>query len=286
MGTARINAKALGTANNGTGAVRGGRRLPAMRQAEIANYVSEQGDVTIGALAEKFNVSFDTVRRDLDALDEEGLLIRTHGGAVSSSSFPQPDSGLELRVRVQSAAKDVIGRISAELVEDNSSIIINSGTTALALVRHLTGHKELTIATNNLAIPGEIRPEIVRDLYVFGGRVRLISQASLGPVSFRSLLGDADLAVHADLCFIGVGAVSADSGFSTSNLAEASMMAKLMESSDKVAVMADSSKFDRYLFASVAPLAAADYLITDQEPSREFMQALRDADVQVLFPGA
>ena len=82
----------------------GGRRLPAGRKAELAAYVNGVGEVTVAQLAERFEVSPDTIRRDLDRLDKDGIIVRTHGGAVSLSGFPKPDSALDVRFRVQAEA--------------------------------------------------------------------------------------------------------------------------------------------------------------------------------------
>lgn len=261
------------------------KRLPATRKAELVAYANETGEVTVQELADRFNVSVDTIRRDLDQLDSEGKLIRTHGGALSPSSFPKPDSGLDLRLRVQAEAKNTIGRLASALVSDNSSIMINSGTTSLALVRHLAAHTDLTIATNNLRLPGEIRQEIIRDLYVFGGSARLISQATVGPIVLHTPDGRSEVDIACDIAFIGVGAVSVEQGFSTSNLGEAAMMAAMMKGAARVAIMADSSKFGQRLFAKVADLSGADYLITERYPEPHLAAALAEADVKVIAGG-
>ncbi|WP_235866118.1 DeoR/GlpR family DNA-binding transcription regulator [Serinibacter arcticus] len=201
---------------------------------------------------------------------------------MSPSGFAKPDSALDLRLRLQSQAKEAIGALAATLVSDNTAILINSGTTALALVRNLRNHRELTIATNNLRLPAEIHPEVCRDLYLFGGTVRFVSQATVGPVSFRQPEGELD--VRCDLALIGVGALAVDQGLSTSNLAEASMMGSMIRRAERVAILADSSKFDRRLFARIADLGVADYLVTEKAPTGELARALADGGVQVLTP--
>lgn len=271
-------------AAQGSDTANGGRRLPAGRKAELAAYVSGVGEVTVAQLAERFEVSADTIRRDLDRLDADGVLIRTHGGAISLSGFTKPDSELDVRVRLQAEAKERIGELAAGLVEDNTAIAINSGTTTLALARHLRGHRELTIATNNVRLPQEISPECVRDLYLIGGSVRFISQATVGPVVFGSAENPGDVHIRADLAFIAVGAASIEQGWSTSNLAEAAMMAGMIRRAAKVAVLADSSKFGRQLFARIGPLSDADYLVTERAPEGEFADALAAGGVQVITP--
>ena len=259
------------------------RRLPAGRKAELAAYVAEVGQVTVARLAERFDVSADTIRRDLDQLDSDGVLIRTHGGALSLSAFPRPDTGLDVRARMQTSAKDTIGTLAAGLIPDGSSLLINAGTTTLALTRHLRDHRDLTIATNSLAIPAEIAPRCFRDLYVFGGMVRLSAQATIGPVAFPVMPGR-EVDIRCDFALIAVGAVSHDGGFSTSNLGEAAMMSEMMACAAEVVVLADSTKFGRRLFAQVAELGRADRLVTDAAPPEDLAEALRAAGVEVLTP--
>ncbi|MFP7762300.1 DeoR/GlpR family DNA-binding transcription regulator [Marisediminicola sp. LYQ85] len=265
-----------------------GRRLPAGRKAELASFVAESGEVTVARLAERFEVSVDTIRRDLDQLDADGHVIRTHGGAVSLSAVPRPEFGLDVRIRMQPAAKEAIGIIGAGLVRDGMVLMINAGSTALAVARNLRDRRELTIATNSLRLPDEIAPEAIRDLYVFGGSVRFTAQATVGPVGIPivgSHLGDGSEAdIQSDLALIGVGAVSAHGGYWTSNLAEAQMLRGMMHRAAKVAILADSSKLDRRLFAQIAELAEADYLITDVPPPAELARALEKAGVEVLTP--
>ena len=259
------------------------RRLPAGRKAELAAYVAANRQVTVGELAERFAVSIDTVRRDLDQLDAEGRLIRTHGGAVSTDAGAPPDQGLGIRMRMRAAEKEAIAEIAARLVADGSVVIVNSGTTTLAVARQLRDHRDLTIATNSLVLPGEVSPKALRELYVFGGSVRTITQATTGPVSFRPSSGAPDVDIRADLAIIGVGAISTD-GYSTSNLADAAMMSEMMSHAARVAIVADSSKFGHRLFARVAALEAASFLVTDAPPPGELLDALQAAEVEVLTP--
>jgi DeoR family fructose operon transcriptional repressor len=240
--------------------------------------------VTVAKLAERFEVSADTIRRDLDQLDADGVLVRTHGGAVSIAANQRPDTDLVVRLRLNTAAKEVIGELAAELVDDDSVIIVNGGTTTLAVVRHLRNHRGLTIATNNLRVPAEISPKAFRDLYIFGGAVRSITQATTGPVTFQVGPGGTDVDIRSDLALLGVGAVSASGGYSTSNLGDAAMMAEMIDHAARVAILADSTKFDRRMFAQVATLEGADYLVTDAAPGPALSAALVNAGVEVITP--
>lgn len=237
--------------------------------------------MTVGDLAEHFGVSIDTIRRDLDQLDREGVVIRTHGGAVSAADGQPKDRALDVRLRMQTEEKDKIARLAAGLIDDGAVIMLNAGTTTLALARALRNHHDLTIATNNLRIPAEIAPSAFRDLYVFGGAVRAITQATTGPVAFRMTAGGPEVDIRCDLALIAVGAVD-QNGYSTSNLGDAAMMGEMIQRAERVAVLADSSKFDRRLFAQVTPLDRADFLVTDTPPGGELAAALAQAKVDVV----
>ncbi|NOV99000.1 DeoR/GlpR family DNA-binding transcription regulator [Isoptericola halotolerans] len=264
----------------------GARRLPAGRKAELAEFVAQAGEVTVAQLAERFDVSADTIRRDLDALDADGVVVRTHGGAVSTSAVPRPDTGVEVRLRLRTAAKERIGVLAASLVRDGAALLINAGSTTLSLARALSDHRELTVATNNLRIAAEMSPSVYRDLYVLGGAIRPSAQATFGPVRFAAWSDGPEIDIRCDLAFIAVGAVSVTDGFSTSNVTEASMMSDMMDRAERVVVLADSSKFGRRLFATVAELDRADVLVTDADPPADLRDALTAAGVEVKVASA
>ncbi|WP_394250988.1 DeoR/GlpR family DNA-binding transcription regulator [Arthrobacter pityocampae] len=259
------------------------RQLPAGRKADLAAYVDEVGRVTVADLAAHFNVSIDTIRRDLDQLDRENVLIRTHGGAVSIAERAGRDREIDVRLSMQTAEKEAIAQLAVDLVADGSVLMINAGTTSLAVTRALRNHRNLTIATNNLRIPAEISSTVFRDLYMFGGAVRTLTQATTGPVTLGMSGSTPEMDIRCDMALIAVGAVDA-SGYSTSNLGDAAMMAEMISRAERTAILADSTKLDRRLFAQVVPLEGADYLITDRAPSTELAAALDAAGVTVLVP--
>ncbi|MGV9383654.1 DeoR/GlpR family DNA-binding transcription regulator [Nonomuraea sp. NPDC003707] len=258
------------------------RRLPAGRKAQLAAYVAEAGQVTVSALAERFGVSIDTIRRDLDQLSADGVLVRTYGGAVSQATLSRVDRAVDVRLKMEEREKEKIAVLAASLVKDGSIIMINGGTTTLAVARNLRNHRDLTVVTNSLLVPPALPPSAVRDVYVFGGAVRTLTLATIGPVSFRASDGS-ELDISCDLALIGVGAVSA-AGYTTSNLAEAAMMREMISRAARVAILADSSKFDRRLFAQVSELGGADFLVTDSTPPPDLLDALTENGVELITP--
>ncbi len=129
--------------------------------------------------------------------------------------------------------------------------MLNAGTTTLAVARALRNHRTLTIATNNLRIPAEISPSVFRDLFIFGGAVRTITQATTGPVTLAMSSNTTEVDIRCDYALIAVGAVDA-SGYSTSNLGDATMMSEMIQRADRTVILADSSKLDRAVRAGRA----------------------------------
>ena len=268
------------------GQIRKGRatsRLPARRRADLVEFVQEHGHATVGMLVEALDVSGDTVRRDLQYLHEQGVVVRSYGGVVRRDDLARFDRPFLSRMRANSDAKAAIGALAASLVSDLQTLIVNGGTTTLALARALEDKRDLTVVTNNLQLPENIPATSVRQLHIIGGQCRVISLATLGPVELPDVHGGRTHSFHADLAFIGVGGVSSD-GFTGADLRESSMIRQMIESAEQVVVLADSSKFGRTAFAHIGELSIADILITECAPAPEIGAALAEAGVELLIP--
>ncbi|TDT33890.1 DeoR/GlpR family DNA-binding transcription regulator [Naumannella halotolerans] len=260
------------------------RTLPAGRKARIASLVSSVGEATIPELAARFSVSVDTIRRDLDQLHAEGVVHRTRGGAIRSPDTPKPELSIDARRSAHIEEKALIGEVAASLVHDGMSVMLNAGTTCLAVARCLGDRRDLIIATNNLLLPAELEHRAIRNVYLFGGEVRLSAQATIGPVRFDSSSAHGESSVLCDIAFITVGAASVDGGFSTGSLSEATMMREMIEHAQQVVLLVDGSKLGKRLFAQVCEFARPDYLVTDREPPADFLRAAHDQGVTVKFP--
>jgi DeoR/GlpR family transcriptional regulator of sugar metabolism len=251
--------------------------LPRRRRDLLTQFVSERGQATVTELADAFNVSTDTVRRDLDWLAAHGSLARTYGGAVVLSNLTTSDSVFSHRATLNPEAKRLIAQATVSRIGDGETVLLNGGTTTLAVARELGARKDLTIVTNNIRIPAELPAASVRDVYLLGGVCRLGSNVTIGPIAFPGMSG-----VSADVAVIGVGGVSARTGLSTTSLPEAQMMARMLESAHRAVVVADSSKFGRSAFAHIAGLEAVDVLVTDAEPPDDVASELMAKDVEVV----
>ena len=133
-----------------------GDALPGRRRALLTDFINDRGQATVAELAEIFGVSTDTVRRDLDWLAQQGAVARTYGGAVTPSGFASNDTAYSDRASVHQHAKRAIGAATAVRIADGETVLVNGGTTTLAVARALGARRNLTIVTNNLKLPAEV----------------------------------------------------------------------------------------------------------------------------------
>jgi DeoR family transcriptional regulator, aga operon transcriptional repressor len=244
-------------------------RLPVILQR-----LSEGGSASIEELARALDVSTSTIRRDLNELEEQRLLNRTHGGAVAGSvSYELP---LRYRGERQSEQKRRIGRAVAALVPPGATVGISGGTTTTEAARVLAAQNSVTIVTNSLNIATEvaIRPNV--RLFVTGGMARSASFELVGPVAERTL-SDYNL----DLALLGVDGIDLVAGCTTHDTVEAKTNSTLIGRAAKCIVLADSSKLGRVTFAHICDLDAVDTLITDADADEEIVASFRKAGLTV-----
>jgi len=249
-----------------------------VRQSErvgaIVERISASGSVSVAELATALEASPATIRRDLELLEDQRLLTRTHGGAVAHGVL------YELPIRYKSARhQDEKRRIAAEAasrVADGGAIGLSGGTTTTEVARALVDRARLTVVTNALNIASEvaIRPNL--KLVVTGGYARPESYELVGPLAEQSLAG-----LHLDVVFLGVDGIAPDAGCTTHHEVEAHTNGALIDRAAHVVVVADSSKIGKVAFARICPLERVHELITDASADPRSLSAIRDAGVAV-----
>ncbi len=246
------------------------------RLSAVLERLADGGSVDVGDLAEEFGVSQATVRRDLLALEQHRLLVRTHGGAIAKAvSYELP---LRYKTVRHAEEKRRIAKEAAKLVTEAMTIGLTGGTTTTEIARALADRQGLTIVTNALNIASElaIRPDI--KLMVTGGVVRSQSYELSGPVADTSLSG-----IRMDLAFIGVDGVDARAGCTTYQEVEAHTNGVMVEHSSHVVVVADGSKVGKVAFARICEISAVDELLTDESADPAAVQALASSGLRVRF---
>jgi DeoR/GlpR family transcriptional regulator of sugar metabolism len=229
------------------------------RHQTIINLLEDLGAVTVSDLVKEFKVSEMTIRRDLDILENQGLLRRVHGGAVSrrGRSYEPPfmlrtSENLENKIRISQAA--------ANLIQNGDSITLDVGTTTLEIARHLQNKQDLTVITPSLQIANElINPPGIR-LILTGGILRIGELSMVGHLAER-IFED----FFVDKLFLGAGAVDLKAGVSEFNIEDALVKRAMIKSAKSVVLVADSSKFHQVAFTSIVPLSDIHTIITDKD---------------------
>jgi DeoR family transcriptional regulator of aga operon len=244
------------------------------RLRAILDLIDTESMTAVDELANALSVSSATVRRDLSQLANQGLVLRSHGGAV------RVDRGYELPIRyretTQASEKRRIGQLAAGLVQDGAVVGFTGGTTTMEVSRALAVRPNLTVVTNALNIGAELalRPNI--RLVVTGGIARTASFELSGPAAERAIED-----YNIDIAFVGVDGVDPVSGCTTHNDAEALTNAALVRRAARVVVVADHTKLGQVRFAKICPIHAVDVLVTDSSAPREQLAAFAAANVEV-----
>jgi DeoR/GlpR family transcriptional regulator of sugar metabolism len=245
------------------------------RQRRLLQHVRVHGSGNVLDLATELGVSASTVRRDLREMDERGLLTRVHGGASVLDADLEPV--LSSRSADRSDEKRRIGQAAAAIVPDGSTVLITGGTTTEAMLPYLAGRERLTVLTNGLNIAYHLAryPDI--SVVVLGGVLRHEEMSLLGPIAEHVLAE-----FHVDLAFTSAFGVDPGHGISGANVTEAGTDRRMLQSADRLVVLADSSKFGRRGPVRLADVAQISCLVTDNEAPADAIAALRASRVEVV----
>ena len=245
-----------------------GRTDPDPRRQQMLNLLEETGTLNVGELADRFGVSLVTVRKDLDELGAEGLLERTFGGAVFSHRSRFNRSFLQ-RALEHRQEKRAIAAAALEYIQDGDTIILDAGTTTLALAQVLKQQvKNVFVITCSVPVALELS-SAGYDILLLGGMVRNKSLALLGRETLRIIER-----YRADKAFLGSTGFTAEMGHSTPNPDDAQIKEALIRIADKTYVLVDSSKYGHNCLTSFAQLRDVQLTITDSGLSRNKAKAL------------
>jgi DeoR family transcriptional regulator, glycerol-3-phosphate regulon repressor len=225
------------------------------RQRLILTALADEGRVRVPALAARLNVSDDTVRRDLRALAEQGVLQKTHGGAVA---LDVPRMTRDVRARILPEAKVMIGRAAADRIEPHQTIMLDAGQTVLEVARNLPA-VPLIVITHSLDIALSLAERADIRLVLAGGEWDARQRLFRGFATQR-MIGS----YRADLAIMGACAIHPDLGVTASDEADAAIKQAMLQASARKILVADHTKLDRQEPHFVAPIEAFDELITDR----------------------
>jgi len=247
--------------------------LPAERKRTIVQLVSEQDGCSVATLADELDFSKATIRRDLQDLETEGRIERSHGGAVPVSSVGRERSYDQREVERLAAKQAIAGRASEE-IRDGQVVCFDAGTTTTEVARAAPDSGYIGV-TNMPELALELADSEV-DVKLTGGTMRPRSHALVGPAA-ESFLNQR----HFDLLFLGTNGVTADTGLTTPDEDEAAVKRRMVANATRVVLVADSSKFGARSFVSVADPTEIDLFVTDVPLPSELADAFAETDVVV-----
>ncbi|MCX4526330.1 MULTISPECIES: DeoR/GlpR family DNA-binding transcription regulator [unclassified Streptomyces] len=247
------------------------------RRQEILHLARDAGRVDVLSLAERFQVTAETVRRDLTALDRAGLLRRVHGGAIPAGRLDfEPD--LTERETTAADEKDRIAAAALTQLPDGGSVILDAGSTVARLAAALPVDAALTVVTHALPVAARLAGHTGIDLHLVGGRVRHRTRAAVDAWALRAYAE-----VRADVAFLAANGFSAERGLTTPDLAEAAVKRAAMAAARRVVLLADSSKAGAEHFARFGSFAAVDLLVTDTGLTPDDKAAIEAAGTEVAL---
>lgn len=250
------------------------------RRDRIQRRIRTELEVGYAELAAEFDVSEMTIRRDVEALESQGVVRRVVGGAITTKGLKGPDTEPSFATRVADAAEEKrhIAELVADLIGRNETLILDSGSTALAVAQSLKGRGlGLTVVTPSVLVALALVDEPGTTVVLTGGELRPGELSLIGPAAEDTLAG-----YNCDTYVMGVAGIDGDRGISDYHQAESRVKRAASKRADRVVVAADKSKLGRVTFVSIAALAEVDLIVTDGPTDHPALVAARHAGVDVV----
>ncbi len=245
------------------------------RRLKIIDLLQEKGNLIVTELSSLLSVTEETIRRDLEGLEKEGLLKRTYGGAIPTNKI-----SLELSFKAREIEhkekKKAIGKVAAGLIEDGDALMFDASTTALEVVKQIKAKKRLTVITSSLAVVLQLIDKSELTVISTGGLFHSRSLSYVGPLAEKGVRN-----YHVDKLFLGAKGISI-AGVTDSYEAEAQLKKVMIESAKETILVIDSSKFNKIALVNIVPLKAISKVITDKGILSEYKKLFSDQGIEVI----
>jgi len=250
--------------------------FPEQRREKIIELLRENGSCRVQELKNIFSVSEPTIRQDLEIMEQSGLIVRQHGGAFLSeySSFA---SGIQLARHVNMEMKTKIGAKAAEFVSSGDSIILDSGTTIAEMIKYLANRKDLNIVTPALNITLALGKEPSNTILMTGGEFKAPTLSLTGEKASK-IFND----LYVEKLFLATGGFSLEAGLTYPGLTDLPLKRAMINCAKTVYLLADSSKLEKILFASLGCQDKIDFLITDAGITQEYIDKLASINIKTI----
>lgn len=247
------------------------------RRNAILSKLAVDGKVLVSDLSREFGVTEETIRRDLEKLDADGLAQKTHGGAVKKDNM-NLDLPFQVRKQKNVEAKQKIASIIAEMINDGAHIMLDSSTTALGVIKHIINRKNITIITNSIEILIELCNKPDWTVISTGGTLKEGGLSLVGYQAERTISN-----FHVDMAICSCKGIDCEIGITDSNEREAVIKNIIFDSAKKKILAVDSSKFDRISFVKVCSIASVDTVVTDTEPDARWKNHFAESNVELKY---
>ncbi len=245
------------------------------RHDAIVEMLMLNGSLTVGYISEQLNTSEVTIRKDLTLLESEKKLYRAHGKAILMDNFTH-NRHINEKEKLQMGDKMAIGRAASALLKEGDSIIIGSGTTTLYFAKELHPPKSLTVLTSSIPVASIVSQKDIDEVVVLGGIMRQSAISTVGPIAENTIKQFA-----CSKLFLGVDGIDLDFGITTTNTLEANLNRAMIESSNKLIIVADSTKFGRRGFSKICDVSLIDHIITDSGISATDSKRITDLGIKL-----
>ncbi len=246
------------------------------RKNEILSILQKEQSVLVADLSQKYHVTEETIRRDLDKLEKEGFVKKTYGGAVLNENTNM-DLPFKIRERTNKAQKAVIAKLVAELIQDGESLVMDSSSTSLMVAKYLKSFKNLTVITNSVEIMVELSGCKGIHLICTGGVMR-DSALSLGGKAAEEMLGH----YNVDKAVMSCKGIHMDKGISDSNEFEADLKGTMAACAREIIWAIDASKFDKVSFVKILDFRPGDTVVSEKPADEKWMDFFEKKNIRFI----
>ena len=249
--------------------------IPVERETRIMDMLKHNGTITVEEVAQELNVSLMTVRRDLDRLQERGLLYRSHGGAVQREIYPFEQS-YDIKKISNIDVKEKIAAKALTLINDGDTIFLDAGTTTFELSKLLKFKNHITVITSDLKIALELYQNNI-ETYVVGGKIQQETGSMMGPKAEEFIDS-----IRVNISFLGTSGVNSE-GYLTSPTFEKSILKrKVIKCASYAVLLADNSKFNKESFVNIVSINDINAIVTDKEFKEKDLKRLEENNVNIF----
>lgn len=239
--------------------------------------VINEKKVTVSKLSEKFDVTEETIRRDLEKLEGKGVVVRTYGGAILNIEKKSEGLPFYKRASINLENKQAIARKSLDFIKDGSTLVTDSSSTVMEVLKLIKDRTDLTIITNSVEALHELNQSELKILST-GGTFKKSSSSLLGLVAKNTIKN-----YHVEIALVSCKGMDKSNGIMDSSDEEAEIKKQMIEQANTVILLVDHTKFDKISLVKLFDFNDIDYVITDEEPRLEWIEFLKNNNIKILY---